>query len=72
MGFVFPWEHWLRNELKDFCHARLQRLAERGIFEPATLHAYWDRFQRHDRKVRWNRIWLLTVLEEWLENNAFH
>ncbi len=71
MGFVLPFEHWMRNELKDFCQSRLENLAERGIFNSAELLKKWDDFQKGSNGVLWSHLWHLVVLTEWLENNKF-
>ncbi len=71
MGFVLPFEHWMRNELKEFCQSRLEILAERGIFNSAELLKKWDDFQKGSNGVLWSHLWHLVVLTEWLENNKF-
>ena len=71
MGFVFPWEHWMRGELKSFCADRIAALADRGIFHGPELLGKWERFLARDKKVQWLHLWLLVVLEEWLQNNGF-
>ena len=69
-GFVFPWEVWLRTELKTFCEERLQRIAQRPFIQGPALMAYWKRFLAGDKDIRWGEIWLFVVLEYWLEKNA--
>lgn len=71
MGFVFPWEKWMRNELKEFCQTRVNRLVEREIFNPVGLLQLWDDFQNGKNGVLWSHLWHLIVLTEWLENNKF-
>src|SRR5581483_9574278 len=68
-GFVFPWNHWLRNELKPFCEQHLKRLGERDIFNGDVINKLWGGFLRGNNKVRWMDIWLLVVLEYWLNRN---
>jgi len=71
MGFVLPFENWMRNELNDFCSSRINTLAERGLFNADKLSAKWRLFQKGSSKVRWTELWHLIVLTEWLENNKF-
>jgi asparagine synthase (glutamine-hydrolysing) len=71
MGFVLPFERWMRNELKDFCQNRLENLAEREIFNPSALLKKWNDFQTGANGVLWSHLWHLVVLTEWLENNKF-
>jgi len=71
MGFVLPFEKWMRNELREFCAARIDRLAERGLFESDALQRKWSQFQDGSGDVKWSELWHLIVLTEWLENNRF-
>jgi asparagine synthase (glutamine-hydrolysing) len=71
MGFVLPFEKWMRGELKQFCSDRVDQLAERAIVDPDTLTERWRRFSRGERNIRWSELWHLIVLTEWLEINRF-
>ena len=71
MGFVLPFERWMRGELKEFCQNRLENLAGRGIFNSDKLLKKWDDFQKGSNGVLWSHLWHLVVLTEWLENNKF-
>ncbi len=71
MGFVLPFDKWMRNELKDFCQNRLENLAEREIFDSHRLLQKWSDFQTGKNGVLWSHLWHLVVLTEWLENNKF-
>jgi asparagine synthase (glutamine-hydrolysing) len=67
MGFMFPWEQWIRQDLKDFCAKKIATLAERNIFNSDALHSLWDRFLKKDPRVTWIKVWMLVALEDWLE-----
>jgi len=69
MGFTFPWESWMRNELKDFCADRLHALGHREGFHAKVIDARWKSFLAGNRSVNWARIWYLCTLEAWLETN---
>jgi asparagine synthase (glutamine-hydrolysing) len=69
-GFLFPWEVWLRNELRVFCDRRIKNMANRPFINGGKLVSYWYRFLAGDRRVRWSEIWLFVVLEYWLEKNG--
>jgi asparagine synthase (glutamine-hydrolysing) len=71
MGFVLPWEKWMRHELKDFCENRLKNLADREILNSDNLLERWKHFQNGSSSVLWSHFWHLIVLTEWLENNKF-
>lgn len=66
MGFAFPWDTWMRNELRDFCAEHMESLADRAPFDGAAVRNYWKRFEAKDPNVTWARVWLLVVLERWM------
>ncbi|MFT4778443.1 MAG: asparagine synthase (glutamine-hydrolyzing) [Flavobacteriales bacterium] len=69
MGFTLPWEHWMKNELKDFCSDRLAKLGKRPLFNEKGIEKLWMRFLKGDKHVTWSRVWPLVVLAQWLEDN---
>jgi asparagine synthase (glutamine-hydrolysing) len=71
MGFVLPFEKWMRNELREFCAGRIRKLAARGLVNADTLQKKWSQFERGSGGVKWSELWHLIVLTEWLENNKF-
>lgn len=72
MGFVFPWEVWLRKELKPLCDQSIRNLAKRDFVQGEYLLDTWDRFLKGDKQVRWLDMWLCTVLENWMEKNQIN
>jgi asparagine synthase (glutamine-hydrolysing) len=71
MGFVLPFDKWMRGELRDFCNSRLHSLAELGLFNADTLLNKWREFEHGSRGVLWSELWHLVVLTDWLETNKF-
>lgn len=69
MGFAFPWDVWMRNELKDFCEMRINRLAARGLFVPEEVISLWRSFLSPKSQTQWFKVWLLVVLDHWMEQN---
>jgi len=69
MGFVFPWERWLKKELHAFCGDRIYALADRGFMNKEALTDRWQSFNEGKPGVRWLDMWLCVVLEHWLEKN---
>jgi len=67
MGFVLPWEKWMKNELKDFCEGKLGTLEELGLND-AQVKSLWQRFLKNDPRVSWGRIWPLVTLSNWKTN----
>ena len=68
-GFLFPWQVWMKNQLKTFCESRIDRLSQRDFINGSNLKAYWKRFLDNDPTVRWSELWLFVVLEYWMERN---
>ena len=68
-GFSFPWNNWLRNELKDYCQASIERLESKGLFKKDSLNNYWNRFLNHDKAITWTHVWSFVVLEKWMSEN---
>jgi asparagine synthase (glutamine-hydrolysing) len=69
-GFLFPWNIWLKTDLRLFCDRRIKNMAERPFVNGGRLVSYWYRFLSGDKRVRWSEIWLFVVLEHWLEKNG--
>lgn len=69
MGFSFPWDEWLRSSLLKWCDKRINQLAERKVLNGEMIIGLWTQFRQNSKEVPWIKIWLLAVLEEWLQNN---
>ncbi len=70
MGFVFPWEFWLKNELRDFCEEHLNSLSNKlELFNGQAVLDLWNNFLRNDKRVNFRMIWTLVVLDNWLHEN---
>jgi asparagine synthase (glutamine-hydrolysing) len=71
MGFVLPWENWMRNELSGFCRSRLEKLSGLENFDAEILLSRWRSFETGSSSVKWSEFWHLVVLSDWLERNGF-
>lgn len=69
MGFVLPWESWLKNELRQYCEERLLWLARTDYFEAEVLMKMWGDFVGDKGKITWSRIWPLVTLADWMKRN---
>ncbi|HEX5001805.1 MAG TPA: asparagine synthase (glutamine-hydrolyzing) [Bacteroidia bacterium] len=70
MGFTFPWEHWIKNELRSFCEDHIHALANRSFMNGAELKSRWSQFLRGEPGAsRWPELWICVVLEHWLRTN---
>ncbi len=70
MGFVFPWEHWLKAELKEFAELGLNKLKSSPDFNEEAIDRLWADFLNNNPKVSWSRIWPMVVLGNWMEKNG--
>jgi asparagine synthase (glutamine-hydrolysing) len=68
MGFTFPWEDWMKNELRDLCEIQITQLASREQFNKSEIMALWNQFLKS--KVSWSRVWHLVVLNHWMDRNG--
>ncbi len=70
-GFTLPFDLWMRRDLKRFCEDRLSpdRVGGRGLLKPKEVEKLWQAFLSRRQDVSWSRLWILVVLEEWLEQN---
>jgi asparagine synthase (glutamine-hydrolysing) len=71
-GFTLPFDPWMRGALRGFCEDRLgpDRVESRGLFRPQAVQSLWRAFLDGRADVSWSRLWVLVVLEEWLERNG--
>jgi asparagine synthase (glutamine-hydrolysing) len=69
-GFLFPWNIWLKTELRSFCEKHLKNMSQRSFIHGRQLNEYWQRFLKGDKSIRWTEIWLFVVLEYWMEKNG--
>ena len=69
MGFTFPMDHWLKNELATMAQQKIDYLADRKEFNGSEVRKKWDDFRKGDKKILWTRIWKLVVLSDWLQRN---
>ena len=68
-GFLFPWNIWMKNELRTFCNDQIDRISKRSFIHGEALKHYWQSFLAGQPGIRWTEIWLFVVLEYWLEKN---
>jgi len=71
MGFVLPWEHWLKNDLRKMAVENIELLGSSESFHATALHDLWKRFEKGDPSVTWSRVWPLIVLADWMKRNGF-
>ena len=69
MGFVLPWEKWMKKELKDFSYEGLLHLDELNIFNIEEVKNLWENFLCGSKLVPWYKIWSLVILGKWLSVN---
>lgn len=69
MGFVFPWEVWIKESLKSFCEKHIQSLSQKGFIQKQYLLDKWNNFLSGNKRQHWMKIWMLVMLNEWLEKN---
>jgi asparagine synthase (glutamine-hydrolysing) len=68
MGFTFPWEKWMKEDLRVLCEEKMQTLARRSEFHEGSVLELWQKFLQG--KTTWSRVWHLVVLSFWLEKHG--
>lgn len=69
MGFVLPWEIWMKNDLSEFCQEGLNYLCDTNCMSSSGIQNLWNRFKAGDKSITWSRVWPLVVLGQWLKIN---
>jgi asparagine synthase (glutamine-hydrolysing) len=71
-GFTLPFDLWMRGAMRAFCEERLsaERTNNRRILRADQVQHLWRQFLDKRPGVTWSRLWVLIVLEEWLERNG--
>lgn len=70
-GFTFPFERWLRNEMRGEVGQSITEITNgqlRSAVDPASASAVWRDFQQG--RTSWSRPWSLHVLQRWCERNG--
>jgi asparagine synthase (glutamine-hydrolysing) len=68
-GFVFPWEHWMKTDLRNFCETEILQLSQRDFINGQALQQQWQQFLKGDPSIRWIELWLFIILSHWLNKN---
>ena len=69
MGFVLPYEKWMRGELKDYCLQSLNEIKNITYINSNGIDNLWNAFLKGNKRVTWSRIWHLVVLGNWIKEN---
>lgn len=72
MGFMFPWDLWLRQRLRPQIERLLDDFPDdNGLgLHRASCRAVWRKFLGRTRGVTWPRIWAIYVLLSWYQRNV--
>jgi len=68
MGFGVPIGSWLREPLRDWAEALLdrRRLADEGLFAPQVVRDLWtDHLRRTDEWVGGHKLWTILMFQAW-------
>jgi asparagine synthase (glutamine-hydrolysing) len=70
-GFTFPFEHWLRNEMRHDVQRSFSSLSKGPIGSVVSDDAasqVWSGFQQG--RTSWSRPWSLHILQRWCEEHG--
>jgi asparagine synthase (glutamine-hydrolysing) len=63
-GFTFPFDVWMRGDLRERCHSAVQALGESPWINGPAAQSIWESFEA--RRVHWSRVWALVTLAGWV------
>jgi asparagine synthase (glutamine-hydrolysing) len=66
-GFTFPFESWLRGEIKPMIQETLLGETSDSCLRGSGVREVWNRFLAGE--TSWSRPWSLFVLKKWCEQN---
>jgi asparagine synthase (glutamine-hydrolysing) len=67
-GFTFPFERWLRGEMKSVIeNALFSSDSDHTLLNPGAVRGVWKRFLAG--ATSWSRPWSLFVLKGWCDHN---
>jgi len=61
-GFTFPFDNWIRTELKEWVKESLFS-ANTEYFDRDSIEKLWQGFL--EGEVHWSRVWVLSVFNRW-------
>ena len=70
MGFVLPWEGWLKNELRPLVEEGLDVLGQTAYFDKRQTQRLFQAFLNGDSAITWSRVWPLVALGIWMKHNS--
>lgn len=68
-GFSFPWEIWLRNDLKELASYYIDYFSKREIIKKSKVQEIWEDFISENPRIRYSKILTFIYLEAWLQKN---
>lgn len=69
MGFVLPWENWLKNELSYLITDAIDKSEKMQLFDKKLWHSAYADFKSGKGNYNWNIFWGLITLVNWMERN---
>jgi len=72
MGFVFPWEIWMRNQLRSQIEELLYGFPENNAIglNMKNCRNLWQMFLRNSSKISWAQVWAIYVLIFWYQRHV--
>lgn len=71
-GFSIPLPRWMKSNLKPLVNDYLSQpmVQKWGILHPDRVQNILKAFGKPENEFLYNRIWLMLVLQQWLDENA--
>src|SRR5207245_1861259 len=70
-GFTLPFDVWMRGALRPLCEAHLGpgTITAATVARGDRVQQLWQSFLGGGRDVSWSRLWILIVLDVWLDRH---
>ncbi len=69
MGFVLPWEKWMKNELKQKVENAITSAGALGLINESFWAKAYREFCKGNKRYNWNTFWSLVTLMHWIRKN---
>lgn len=69
MGFVLPWDMWMKNELASTVWEAIDFCGARDLIQKEHWRKAYTQFQKGSKAMHWNSFWALITLSVWIKKN---
>jgi asparagine synthase (glutamine-hydrolysing) len=68
-GFVLPFDHWFRDDLREYCQKKLDHAPDK-ILNRQQVQSIWSDYQKNKNSYSYTSVLTLIALINWFEINS--